>query len=274
MKPINYFLKMEEHFLYVPYYNEHRRIRVLLPKDYHKDSWQRYPVLYMHDGQNIFYSRESYSGHSWKIIPTIKEHQEFPKLIIVGIDNATVNRIDEYAPWQTEVGQHSIARPVGGKGMLYGDWVVNKVKPFVDQHYRTLPQRENTLLAGSSMGGIITAYMGAAYPHIFGHLGVFSLASWFSEGAFLDFLHHHPLHYQNRVFIQVGTNEGDDIDAQYISNMNQTYIDSTLRYYQALIRTRHPLDHIRLKIMANETHHEAHWANHFVEFLRFALMGK
>lgn len=268
----NHYLKMEQHFIYVPYFNHHRRVRVLLPKDYHQDHWQRYPVLYMHDGQNVFYSKESYSGHSWKIIPTIKRHQEFPKLIIVGIDNAGSLRLDEYAPWRAESGHSPEARNVGGKGMEYGDWLVNTLKPFIDQHYRSLPQREHTLLAGSSMGGIITAYMGAAYPHIFGNLGVFSLASWFSEAAFMHFIHHHPLDKQSRVFIQVGTNEGDDIDAQYISNMNQAYIDCTLHYYQALLRTGQPIDNIRLRIMANEIHHEMHWADHFVDFLRFCLM--
>jgi len=269
-----YYLKMEEHFLYVPYYQHNRRVRVLLPKDYDKEHDQYYPVLYMHDGQNVFYSKESYSGYSWKVIPTLKQHTELPKIIIVGIDNATVNRLDEYAPWRTDVGHTPEARNAGGKGYEYGEWLVNSVKPFIDSHYRTKPQREHTLLAGSSMGGIITAYMGAAYPHIFGCLGVFSLASWFSEPAFLAFQHQHPLERQSKVFIQVGTNEGDAADAEYIANMNQAYIDCTLRYYQALIRTGHPLDNIRLKIMANEIHHEKYWADHFAEFLRFSLLDE
>ncbi|WP_386697660.1 alpha/beta hydrolase [Lonepinella sp. MS14436] len=272
MVPERFYLKMEEHFLYVPYYDHHRRVRVLLPKGYHKDHWQHYPVVYMHDGQNIFYSKESYSGYSWKIIPTIKRHKEFPKLIIVGIDNAGTARLDEYSPWQASVGHTAQDRNTGGKGGEYGDWVVNTVKPFIDHHYRTKPEREHTLLAGSSMGGIITAYMGSAYPHIFGHLGVFSLASWFCEGDFLRFTHQHPIDRASRVFIQVGTNEGDDVDARYISNMNQAYIDCTLRYYQGLIRTGHSVDNIRLRIMANEIHHEKHWANHFVEFLQFSLI--
>lgn len=271
--PPNYFyLKMEQHFLHVPYLGHSRRVRVLLPEGYYQGGSERYPVLYMHDGQNVFYSKESYSGHSWKIIPTIKRHKEFPKMIIVGIDNAGVDRLDEYGPWKTESGQGGEMSEAGGKGFEYGEWVVNSVKPFIDSHYRTLTNRENTLLAGSSMGGIITAFMGAKYPQVFGHLGVFSLASWFSEQQFLHFLHHHPLDRATKVFIQVGTNEGDDIDAKFISNMNQAYIDCSLRYYQSLIRTGHPLDHIRLKIMANEIHHERHWAEHFVEFLRFSLM--
>lgn len=273
--PPNYFyLKMEQHFLHVPYYNHKRRVRVLLPKDYHKDEWERYPVLYMHDGQNVFYSKESYSGYSWKIIPTIKRHKEFPKIIIVGIDNAGVDRLDEYSPWKTDTGSTPETINAGGMGVEYGKWVVETVKPYIDRHYRTKTDREHTLLAGSSMGGIITAYMGSAYPEVFGHLGVFSLASWFSESDFLAFTHSHPLNRHSKVFIQVGTKEGDDADAHFISNMNQAYIDSTLHYYQALLRTGLPLDNIRLRLMANEIHHEKHWADHFVEFLQFSLLNQ
>lgn len=266
-----HYLEMQEHFLYVPYFQHMRRVRVLLPKDYHTSDWERYPVVYMHDGQNVFYSKESYSGYSWKIIPTLKKHKKLPKLIIVGIDNAGAGRLDEYGPWKTDVGSTPEVSNAGGLGMQYGQWVVDVVKPFIDKNYRTLPEREHTLLAGSSMGGIITAYMGAAYPHIFGHLGVFSLASWFSERDFIHFIHQHPLNQLSKVFIQVGTKEGDEVDSQFISNMNQAYIDCTLRYYQALLRVGHPLDNIRLRMMANYIHHEKHWADHFAEFLHFAF---
>lgn len=262
---------MKEHYLEVPYYKEKRRIRVLLPKDYDKEDWASYPVLYMHDGQNIFYSKESYSGYSWKIIPTIKQHKELPKLIIVGIDNAGTNRLNEYAPWMTDVGTTPETASSGGDGMAYGDWVVHTVKPFIDEHYRTKSDRQNTLLAGSSMGGIITAYMGAAYPDIFGNLGVFSLASWFSERDFLRFCDHHPLNKTSKVFIQVGTKEGDEVDEAFAPNMNQAYIDCTLHYYQSLLRTKHPMENIDLHIMANEIHHEKYWADHFIDFLKFTL---
>ncbi|MCB4986501.1 hypothetical protein LGW71_06840, partial [Streptococcus mutans] len=113
----NYYLEMMEHYLDVPYYNEKRRVRVLLPKDYDKEDWATYPVLYMHDGQNIFYSKESFSGYSWKIIPTIKQHKELPKLIIVGIDNSGDNRLNEYAPWMTDVGTTPETASSGGDGM-------------------------------------------------------------------------------------------------------------------------------------------------------------
>lgn len=267
----NYYLEMKEHYLTVPYYKTKRRIRVLLPKDYDKEDWASYPVLYMHDGQNIFYSKEAFSGYSWKIIPTIKQHKELPKLIVVGIDNAEDNRLNEYAPWMTDVGTTPETASQGGDGMAYGEWVVNTVKPFIDSHYRTKTEAKHTLLAGSSMGGIITAYMGAAYPHLFGRLGVFSLASWFSERDFLRYLKHHPLSPDSKVFIQVGTKEGDEVDETFAPNMNQAYIDCTLHYYQSLIKGGLPLEQINLNIMANEIHHEKHWADHFLDFLHFAL---
>ncbi|MGV3010497.1 alpha/beta hydrolase [Streptococcus thoraltensis] len=269
----NYYLEMEEHHLHVPYYDEERRIRVLLPKDYHKENWASYPVLYMHDGQNVFYSKESFSGYSWKVIPTIKNHKELPKMIVVGIDNGGDNRLNEYAPWMTDVGTTPETASLGGDGMDYGNWVVNTVKPFIDKTYRTMTDPEHTLLAGSSMGGIITAYMGAAYPDVFGNLGVFSLASWFSERDFLRFCDHHPLAKSSKVYIQVGTLEGDEVDETFASNMNQRYIDCTLHYYQSLLKTGTSMDNIKLKIMANEIHHEKHWADHFLEFLQFTLKG-
>ncbi|HFI0463132.1 TPA: alpha/beta hydrolase [Streptococcus suis] len=268
----DYYLKMETHHLEVPYYKEKRRIRVLLPKDYDKETYASYPVLYMHDGQNIFYSKESFSGYSWKIIPTLKDHKELPKLIVVGIDNGGPKRLDEYSPWQTDTGKTVEIANAGGDGILYGQWLVDQVKPFIDSHYRTLSDRANTLLAGSSMGGNITAYIGAAYPEVFGHLGVFSLASWFSQRDFLNFVENHPLHPETKVYIQVGTQEGDDTDALFLDGkMNQAYVDASISYYQTLLGQGQGLDKIWLRILVEETHHEKYWAKHFIEFLHFCF---
>lgn len=86
----HYYLEMQEHFLYVPYLHQHRRIRVLLPKDYRADR-ERYPVLYMHDGQNVFYSKESYSGHSWKIIPTINIIKSYLNSLLLALIMRVLN---------------------------------------------------------------------------------------------------------------------------------------------------------------------------------------
>lgn len=242
-----YYLKVETHYLDIPYYNQKRRIRILLPKDYKKDIDSAYPVLYMLDGQNVFYSKEAFVGHSWKVIPSIKNNLDLPRMIIVAVDNASENRLNEYSPWPTDQTKSEEFQGVGGDGALHAEWFVNELKPFIDNNYRTFTDRKNTLLAGSSMGGIMTAYMGSKYPEVFGVLGVFSLASWFNEEEFLSFINEHPLNPNTKVYIQVGTSEGDDTDANFIEGkMNQQYIDCNLRYYNDLLKMNHPIDNIWL----------------------------
>ena len=93
-----FYLKMKEHKLKVPYTGKERRVRVLLPKDYEKDTDRSYPVVYFHDGQNVFYSKESFIGHSWKIIPAIKRNPDISRMIVVAIDNDDgMGRMNEYA---------------------------------------------------------------------------------------------------------------------------------------------------------------------------------
>lgn len=269
----NEYLPIMSHYIEVPYDDQPRRVRVLLPKGYETDLEETYPVVYMHDGQNVFYSKEAYSGHSWKLIPLIKNNEELPKMIVVGIDNAEIDRLDEYAPWPYEVAEEVESHGhLGGMGMDYGEWVVTTVKPFIDKYYRTKSDRENTLLAGSSLGGLITAYMGSAYPEVFGSIGVFSLASWLSETAFLHFIGQQPLHPDTKVYIQVGTAEGNEVDEAFVNkNINQAYIDSSLWYYQTLLRNGHSMDNLWLRVLADEHHFEKYWADHFGEYLLFSF---
>ncbi len=265
-----YYLKMNTHYVNIPYYNEERRVRVLLPKDYDKEE-SSYPVIYMHDGQNVFYSKEAYAGYSWKIIPTIKNYKNIPKVIIVGIDNSGSKRLDEYSPWKTDSLKETEFSNSGGDGEKYAKWLVENLKPFIDSSYRTKKESKYNILAGSSMGAIITAYISALYPNVFGNIGIFSLSSWFSEKEFLNFISNNCLEKNTKVYIQVGTKEGDNIDKSFIDNINQAYIDSSLNYYNALIKNNHNINNIWLRIMANETHNEKYWALHFPEFLKFVF---
>ncbi|WP_313963531.1 alpha/beta hydrolase-fold protein, partial [uncultured Streptococcus sp.] len=92
-----FYLDMKTHELVVPYTKQKRRVRVLLPKNYEQDTKKTYPVVYFHDGQNVLYSKESFSGHSWKVIPTIKRNPDIEKMIVVAIDNDGPRRMDEYS---------------------------------------------------------------------------------------------------------------------------------------------------------------------------------
>lgn len=264
------YLYLEQHWLEVPYYQNKRRVRVLLPANYYEHPDKNYPVLYMHDGQNVFHSKEAFAGYSWKIIPLIKQHPDLPQVIVVGIDNAEANRLDEYTPWP--INDHHF-KNLGGHGFAYSDWVVNTVKPFIDQTYRTRSDCQSTLLAGSSLGGLITAFMGSAYPDIFGNLGVFSSAAWLCQDAFNDFVIKHPLRPQTRVYIQTGANENDAGDDDFINpNLQaQKYIDESISYSRLLLQNGHPLTNLSLNIFADESHNEYYWAKHFPNFLKFAF---
>jgi len=265
------YLALYTHYLKVPYTDKQRRVRVLLPSNYETEA-SDYPVVYMHDGQNIFFSRESYSGYSWKLIPLLKYAKKLPPMIIVGIDNSEENRFDEYMPWQVKIQNDEQSIFAGGMGEKYAQWLVEMVKPFVDKHYRTKQDRKHTILAGSSLGAVITAFTGAAYPEVFGNLGVFSLASWIDEQSFTQYIAKYPIDSKTKVYIQSGTNEGNEIDQLLTTkDTDQAYIDSSINYYNTLLKNSHDLNCVQLRIFAGESHFEKYWADHFGEFLNFVF---
>lgn len=269
MDPSYYYLEMKEHYLNVPYYGSKRRIRVLLPRDYH-ESDDRYPVVYMHDGQNVFHSSEAFSGHSWKIIPTLKRNPDLPPMIIVAIDNSGTDRVDEYTPWSITNDAVPEGTSSGGLGKDYAKFVMEKVKPFIDEHYRTKSQAKYTAMAGSSLGGNITAFMGIEYKDEIGGLGVFSLANWITQPQFDRYIARHELKPHQRVYIQVGTKEGDATDRPFMQgSMRQGYIDTTLKYHHDLLAYGLPLENVSLNIITGDTHTESAWARQIPECLRF-----
>ncbi len=161
----------------IPQLNRTRRIWVYLPPDYHT-SLKEYPVLYMQDGQNLFDQYSSAYGE-WEIDESLNTlfNQGDYGIIVVGIDNGGVSRMDEYSPWiNSSYG--------GGEGDEYVDWMANDLKPYIDSSFRTLIQPENTGIMGSSMGGLISQYGAVKYPQTFKKAGIFSPSFWFSDSIF------------------------------------------------------------------------------------------
>lgn len=262
------FLELESMELTVPYTKKKRRIRVLLPKNYYNET-EKYPVVYMHDGQNVFYSREAFSGHSWKTIPAIKRNPSLPKMILVGIDNDNENRLSEYSPWKFENDNIASAEKMIPFGSEYGTFLVDVVKPFIDERYRTKPPREFTAMLGSSLGGSISQYLGAKYSETFGCLGIFSSANWLFQKSFDQYMKDAQFTAQ-KVFIMVGTNEFNECDAGLMAgNINQFYIDSSLTYYRQLIKKGVDTDDMDLVIAAGERHNERAWAKYLPRCLSF-----
>ena len=154
-----------------------RRVWIYLPPDY-AASRKRYPVLYMHDGQNVFDSATAYAGE-WGVDESLDSlfAAGDPGAIVVAVDNGQQQRMDEYSPWV-----HPQAG--GGNGEWYVDFLAKTLKPYVDANYRTRPDAVSTGVMGSSMGGLISLYAALKYPDVFGRVGVFSPSLWFSDQAF------------------------------------------------------------------------------------------
>ncbi|MHC3594124.1 alpha/beta hydrolase [Streptococcus suis] len=264
-----FYLDMKNHELEVPFTARKRRVRVLLPKGYEEDTDKTYPVVYFHDGQNVLYSKEAFSGHSWKVIPTIKRNPDIAKMIIVAIDNDGAERMHEYAAWKfSEMGIPGIQ--FGGKGTLYAEFVMDVVKPFIDQEYRTKSDKAHTAMIGSSLGGNITQFMGLAYQDQIGCLGVFSSANWLHQEAFDRYIERQNLDKDQRVYIYVGTEEADDTDKTLMAgNIKQAYINSSLTYYRQLIAGGVGLDNIALEVVSGAFHNEEAWAAYLPDCLRF-----
>ena len=164
-------VKVLDSAFFIPQLSRYRRIWIYLPPTYNT-STKRYPVLYMHDGQNLFDNATSYSGE-WGVDEFLDSMSNAGKkeVIVIGIDNGQDKRMNEYNPWEfQQFGK--------GEGDQYVDFLVQTLKPAIDQKYRTKKDKKNTYIAGSSMGGLISFYAALKYPQVYGGAGIFSPAFW------------------------------------------------------------------------------------------------
>ncbi|WP_022823538.1 alpha/beta hydrolase [Hymenobacter norwichensis] len=191
----------------IPQLKRTRRIWVYLPNDYATNATKRYPVLYMHDGQNVFDACTSFAGE-WGVDETLSELQkqglDATGSIVVAVDHGGTERLNELSPWRN-------LKLGGGQGDQYVDFLVETLKPYIDAHYRTLTTREFTGIAGSSMGGLISTYAALKYPMVYSKVGVFSPAFWFAKDSLLQYLRQHPANPATRFYFVCGTTEGQSM---------------------------------------------------------------
>lgn len=188
-------------------YLEHdHTIIVSLPPGYEDGGAKRFPVLYLHDGQNVF-DRATSVGEEWRVDETaheLIEKGEIAPLIVVGVYNTGVHRIDEYAPTSDP------EKGGGGKADDYGRMLVQELKPFIDREYATLPSAASTGLGGSSLGGLLTMYLGLRYPTVFSRLAVMSPSVWWDDRMILREVEGFSAKPAQRIWLDSGTNEGEE----------------------------------------------------------------
>jgi len=164
-----------------------RDVWVYLPPGYRRLPRRRYPVLYMHDGQNVFDAATAFAGVEWGVDETaerlIRKHAIEP-LIIVAVANMGEDRIHEYAPTAGVIdAKAKRTKRSRGLARVYGQFLVEELKPYIDKKYRTRREAESTGLGGSSLGGLVTLAMGILFPQVFTRLIVMSPSIWWDDFA-------------------------------------------------------------------------------------------
>lgn len=227
--------------------NRHRTIRIYTPPGY-AESGKSYPVLYMHDGQNLFEDSTSFAGE-WGVDEALNELSKSQNLnlIVVGIDNGGENRIHELTAWD---------HPRYGKaeGKAYMEFLVDVVKPYVDENYRTKSDRLNTAIMGSSLGGLISHYAIYEYPKVFSKAGIFSPSYWWGEGPF-DQVREIGLPADTRLNFLVGGKEGEGM----VSQMDEMV--------QMILAKGHPAEQVISKVNPEGEHNEKLWRSELKEAL-------
>jgi predicted alpha/beta superfamily hydrolase len=182
-----------------------RRVWVYLPPLYEDEPERRHPVLYMQDGQNVFDGATAFvAGREWEADETAErliEEGRIEPLIIVAVDNGGDRRLDEYTPVADRQGR-------GGDVDEYARMLVDELKPWVDTTFRTRPGREDTAIAGSSLGALASLWIGLSYPETFGKIAALSTSVHWGDDYILRFIEALPAKPQIRIWTDMGTGEG------------------------------------------------------------------
>lgn len=229
-----------------------RKLYICLPESYEEDETRRYPVMYMFDGHNIFFDEDATYGKSWGMADYMEQSQK--DLIIVGVEcNHEGNgRLQEYSPFNFE---NATLGKIKARGSGYMNWLVRTLKPMIDKRFRTLPDRTNTIIAGSSMGGLMALYGATAYNHIFQRAACLSPSLWVSPGKVLEMIARAHIRRDTCIYMDYGSEEMFN----HASNA------------EALISTSHLLltkrVNLAFRIIPGGTHCEASWEQQVPVFM-------
>lgn len=234
-----------------------RDVLVWLPPGYESQPQQRYPVLYMHDGNNLFDRRSSFGGSEWEVderAGQLVRSGAIEPVIIVGIYNTSA-RMAEYT-WHPMLLE---GESQGGQGADYARFLVEELKPLIDQNYRTRPEREHTAVMGSSLGGLISFYIGLHHPETFSRIGMMSPSIWWKDRAILQDVSR--LDPRLSVWLDMGTREGQrpEVMLQDAKDMAQALEKQGFAHFRNLA----------FHVEPDGTHSEAAWAARIERPLRF-----
>lgn len=221
-----------------------RRAYVCLPESYEEDEEKRYPVMYMFDGHNVFFDEDATYGKSWGMARYMEESRKELIIVAVECNHQGNRRLVEYAPFTYENSEHG---KIKGKGSVMLHWMVKTLKPYVDETYRTLPDRKNTIIAGSSMGGLIALYGATAYNHVFQRGACLSPSLWVAPGKVLEMIARAHIRRDTQIYMDYGENEMFNHAATSESIISTAHLLLTKRV------------NLAFRIVPGGTHSEASW---------------
>ena len=232
-----------------------RILSVYLPPQYETESDRRFPVFYLHDGQNLIDPQTSFGvGHTWRAGITADRTNQAgtaAPMILVGIANTGLRRMAEYTPTRDY-------RLGGGEGYAYGRLLTEELKPFIDSHFRTFPNAEHSGLGGSSLGGLITLYIGLQFPEVFGKLAVMSPSVWWNQRSILGFVAEYESNFKPKIWLDIGTAEG-----------TRHVRDVELLHRRLIQQGWKPDQDLELLKVSEGVHSEDAWAARFDRVLEF-----
>ena len=218
-----------------------KKIWLYLPENY-ATSTKKFPVIYMHDGQNLFDAKTAYAGE-WQIDETLDSLKA--EVIVVGIEHGNEKRIDELTPFKNE-------KYGGGNANNYLDFIVLNLKPYIDATYRTKTGKYNTAIGGSSLGGLVSYYAALKYPKVFGKAIVFSPAFWINPEMYT--LTENTKKMKSKLYFMYGDNE------------DETMVADMERMIDLVNTTRCSCLHLtRTKVVPEGKHNEKLWSKEFAK---------
>ncbi|HEY1470232.1 MAG TPA: alpha/beta hydrolase-fold protein [Candidatus Acidoferrum sp.] len=232
-----------------------RDLIVYLPPGYQEQGQRRFPVLFLHDGQNLFDGATSFiPGMDWHVGQTADyciQAGLVEPLIIVGIYNAGKQRLGEYTPTR-------MPKLGGGRANRYAKFLLEEVRPFVMGSYRVLSGAVNTGIGGSSLGGLVSLYLGLRLPHVFGKIAALSPSVWWNQRVILRFADAAPVDPLPRIWLDIGTREGGRI------------VEDVERFRDILLAKGWRLSRdLHYQRVEGAEHNEAAWAQRVAPFLQF-----
>jgi predicted alpha/beta superfamily hydrolase len=233
-----------------------RDLIVYTPGIYEKRPDLQFPVLYLEDGQNLFDPATSFiPGVYWQVGETadaLIAQGAIQPLVIVGIYNTGKQRVNEYTPTRDR-------KLGGGKADKYGRLLVEELQPFIESRYRIAQGPENKGLGGSSLGGLLTIYLGMQYPQVFGRLAVLSPSVWWNHRAILQSVARAKLPQRPRIWLDVGTSEGGTRTVEHVTALRDALLQKGWQENRDL----------HFEIFPGAQHNEAAWAQRVGPLLQF-----